>query len=103
MEANMRAIVFITLLAFAGQAAALEWTICEGTPKESISEVVLKPDPPSPGVTAEFSIKGNSGEGSVDGFTTSSDFAWLNPCCDLFVLLFVLTSDPPASTSLQVE
>jgi hypothetical protein len=50
------------LLTVVRSSRAIEWTVCEGFDPQSVAEVVLKPDPPSPGVTVDFAIKGTSGD-----------------------------------------
>lgn len=59
----MRVIWLLCLLLLSlKSSSAIEWNVCEGVDPRSISEVVLKPDPPSPGVTVDFAIKGTTGK-----------------------------------------
>eukprot|EP00884_Botryococcus_braunii_P020413 jgi/Botrbrau1/7055/Bobra.0165s0078.1 len=57
----MHLIWLLCLLVSLRSSLAMDWSVCEGVDPKSISAVTLKPDPPSPGVTVDFAIKGTSG------------------------------------------
>lgn len=58
----------LAVLAALQIVSGMTWELCEGqTGKANISEVTLKPDPPTPGANVEFSMKGSSDEEVAGG------------------------------------